>query len=208
MNPPKFQTKSRHYALTMSGLFILLGAVLLAEAGDLTRETALAVMQKGGKEPYEIDIPIGDSVNMDVMFSTLKHMDRSRADQINAAYKCLNDMQYLDIRKNPRDRLGNYMVKGTDKSGKIGKIVNKRVLAYNTAYVFKIADRVPQRVTGIKKADSNTATVLFDWGLGNFNEVFRCMVPAYQPLTKPGQAVLGKYDDGWRVEKVNFYPKN
>ena len=206
MNLLKSQTNSRCYALAISGFFILMGAVLLAEAGDLTRETALNVIRKGGQEPYEIEIPIGDSVNMQVMFSTLQRMDRGRADQINAAYKCLNDMQYLKIQKNPRSTLGNYIISATVKSGKIGKIVNKSILAYNTAYVFKIADQVPQRVTGLKKADAGTATVLFDWGLGNFNEVFRCMVPAYKPFIKQGQAVLGKYDDGWRVEKVDFYP--
>ena len=81
------------------------------------------------------------------------------------------------------------------------------MLGYGSVYDFKIADRLAKKVVGIRKTGYGTALALFEWNLGNYNEVFSCMLPSYTAKTKIGEAQLVEFDDGWRVEEVRKYRK-
>ena len=103
--------------------------------------------------------------------------------------------------------MGAYIVETTNKSDMIGKVLNKPLLGYSNRYVFQIADRIPEQISGIKKTGTDSATALFEWKLGNHNEVFKCMVNRDENTLTTGVAEFGKYDNGWRVENINLFKK-
>ena len=181
---------------TLQGVIILTGVVSLANAAELDRASALSAIRKTGLQPYIVEIPIGNEVNLNILLPGVMRQDANWGGQLNAAYKCLNDLGYLRIAKNPRHPLGAYIVETTNKSDMIGKVLNKPLLGYSSRYVFQIADRIPEQISGIKKTGTDSATALF-----------KCMVNRDEDTSTTGVAELGKYDNGWRVENINLFKK-
>lgn len=192
---------------TLQGVIILMGVISIANAAELDRTTALSAIRKAELQPYIVEIPIGNEVNLNMLLPSVMKQDANWGGQLNAAYKCLNDLGYLRIAKNPRHPLGAYIVETTNKSNMIGKVLNKPLLGYSSRYVFQIADRIPEQISGIKKTGSDSATALFEWKLGNRNDVFKCMVNRDENTLTTGVAEFGKYDNGWRVENINLFKK-
>lgn len=182
-------------------------AVSMANAAELDRVTALSAIRKAGLQPYIVEIPIGNEVNLNILLPGVMRADANWGGQLNAAYKCLNDLGYLRIAKSPSRPLGVYIVETTNKSGMISKVLNKSLLGYSSRYVFQIADRIPEQISGIKKTGTDSATALFEWKLGNRNDVFKCMVNRDENTLTTGVAEFGKYDNGWRVENINMFKK-
>jgi hypothetical protein len=183
-----------------------MGACSVAHAAELDRATALSLIRNTGLEPYTFEVPIGNEVNLQILLPTVVRQDATWGNQLNVAYKCLNDLGYLTITKNPRHPLGAYIVATTNKSGTAGKVLNTLLLGYASKYVFQLADRIPERISGIKKTGMDSATVLFEWKLGNHSELYKCMFIPEDTLTT-GVAGLAKYDNGWRVENVDLFKK-
>lgn len=185
----------------------LMLAMSILNAADLDRTTALSKLRSTGLQPYTVEMPIGNEVNLKILLPTLIRQDPNWGRQLNSAYKCLNDLGYLRVAKNPSYPLEVYIVATTDKSDAIGKVLNKPLLGYAKRYVFQIADRLPERVSGIKMTGTDSATVIFEWKLGNPNDVYKCMVRKDDNTLITGVAEFGKYDDGWRVEKIDLFKK-
>lgn len=192
---------------TFQGVTILMGAISLANAAELDRVSALSAIRNAGLQPYTVEVPIGNEVNLEILIPGVMRQDASWGGQLNAAYKCLNDLGYLRIAKNPRHPLGAYIVEATNKSNMIGRVLDKPLLGYSHRYVFQIAGRVPEQISGIKKTGTDSATALFEWRLGNRNDVFKCMVNRDEDTLTTGAAEFGKYDNGWRVENINLFKK-
>lgn len=193
---------------TLQGsVIILMSVVSLANAAELDRASALSAIRKAGLQSYTVEVPIGNEVNLKILIPGVMRQDANWGGQLNAAYKCLNDLGYLRIAKNPSHPLGAFIIETTNKSDMIGKVLNKPLLGYSSRYVFQIADRIPEQISGIKKTGTDSATALFEWKLGNRNDVFKCMVNRDENTLTTGVAEFGKYDNGWRVENINLFKK-
>jgi hypothetical protein len=176
---------------------------------DLTRENAKALLNGSAAFPRAVtyEIPVGPEVNIEMYIKGNYAVDRNRGQTIDNSFGCLKRLGYISITPRPRSAFGTPVtisgVSVTGKGRELGEVMQKRLPGYNTAYVFRVAEREVVRVTGIKNTNDGSATVEFEWQQSNFNDVYKCM---FKPDTAlyGGSARLGKFDDGWRLEKVSL----
>jgi hypothetical protein len=177
---------------------------------NLDRETAASLIKKNFPQPVTYEIPIGNDMNVEDYIKAKYAVDPGEGKIVDNCYGCLGRLGYLSIQPINKSLFGStlkwYNVSVTAKGQNIGKVVQKSLGGHKMAYVFKVCDRIFLGVSGIKQTSQSSAIVLYQWQQGDFNEVYKCMLKPNNRI-ETGQATLGRYDDGWRVENIKIYAK-
>lgn len=179
---------------------------------ELSRGHALQLIRSHGLEPFILKVGVGDNVHLDWLLNSLK--GKPEYGLVNTAYGCLPKLGYMTIQEG-YDLFWhgkNYTIRITNKGAQSGSLTNEAYLGavMPKTYTFKLANRTPQRVVGIRKMGPSEAEAQFEWGYSNLSDTFKCMVsdPEKLPISK-GVAKFAEFDDGWRLESLeNHIPAN
>lgn len=206
------QCAGKVLAVLVVPLLLLSGTSKDAETKEavfnLDRESALVLLKRAGLNPLTYEIPVGENVNLNDYIRANKLADQYNGKIIDNSYGCLQKLKYLNFTPRKKNLFGSiltwYDISMTDQGRTIGTVVAKEREGYHYVYVFKVCDRLIKRVTGIKITSATSAVAEFEWQEENLNEVYRCMFLS-KPHADLGEATLGKYDDGWRVESTQHW---
>jgi hypothetical protein len=175
---------------------------------DLNRSTVSSLLHSGISFPYSIttEIPIGNEVD-----SHYLRPDNNYARQYRQrTFDCLIRLGYISVASRQK-QVGFFgwpvmNVSVTDKGRTLGQMSKQESFrGYFTDMAFKFGSFyiVVKEIAGVKMTSDSTATADFQWQRKNYTEVDTCMFISDTDVVE-GQVALAKYDDGWRIEVVDF----
>jgi surface antigen len=177
----------------------------------LTREAASEVLKTSTYFPrYQIfNLPIGQSVNVDVLIKTATAADKDMGQELNVGYGCAQRLGHLSFIGKQRNIFGTkfaplYKVSVTDEGMKHGSVINKESFGYAQQYAYRIYRNNVYKVTGIRLIGKTTADVEFIYRADDIGEIAKCVHPNITPdkTENVGRATFVLFDDGWRIESV------
>lgn len=175
---------------------------------DLNRETALAALTNSMWFPRDevFGIYSGPDINLRGLLHAMEGRDRSLANRLSRSYDCAQKLQLVTIQptQNPASRpLGNVEISPTAKGLSAGKVVKGSFGFSGQLYVFKAEDEQVKGITGIKRLSEAGAEVEFEYIVTGPTEMGNCLFSKDIPSEVfRGTATFGRYDDGWKPEKV------